>query len=147
MPGAIAPTSLWPRVSGPRPSGERSLLDTCALLSLSRGDLPFEAYRLLREAPEAWVSSVSAWEVALKAAQGKLDVPGTPGGWFDKMIKQHGLHEIPLAARVACAAAALPAIHKDPFDRVIVALGQARDLTILTSDENIRKYPGIRVCW
>jgi PIN domain nuclease of toxin-antitoxin system len=44
---------------------------------------------------------------------------------------------------MACAAAALPLLHRDPFDRVIVALAQAQGLTVLTSDENIGKYPGV----
>jgi PIN domain nuclease of toxin-antitoxin system len=57
------------------------------------------------------------------------------------------LREVPLDASVACAAAALPALHRDPFDRVIVALAQAHGLTVLTSDENIRKYPGVTTLW
>ena len=57
------------------------------------------------------------------------------------------LAEPPLDARIACAAAALPPIHGDPFDRVVVALAGDRALTILTSDENIPKYPGVRTIW
>jgi PIN domain nuclease of toxin-antitoxin system len=45
-------------------------------------------------------------------------------------------------ARVACAA--LPPVHRDPFDRVLVALAQAHALTTLTSDENIQKYPRVK---
>jgi len=52
---------------------------------------------------------------------------------------------VPLDAGLACAAAALPKIHRDPFDRVIVALARARHATILTSDEGIRQYPGVTV--
>jgi PIN domain nuclease of toxin-antitoxin system len=48
---------------------------------------------------------------------------------------------------VACAAAALPRLHRDPFDRVIVALAQAHALTVLTSDENIRRYAGVTTLW
>ena len=46
-----------------------------------------------------------------------------------------------------CTAAALPLFHRDPFDRVIVALAQAHGLTVLTSDENIRKYAGVKTLW
>jgi len=57
------------------------------------------------------------------------------------------LREVPLDAGVACAAAALPPVHRDPFDHVIVALAQAPALTVLTSDENIPKYPGVKTLW
>ncbi len=63
------------------------------------------------------------------------------------MIERYDLREVPLEAAVACAAAALPPLHRDPFDRIIVALAQARGLTVLTSDENIRKYPGVTTLW
>ena len=63
------------------------------------------------------------------------------------MTERYDLREVPLEAAVACAAAALPPLHRDPFDRIIVALAQARGLTVLTSDENIRKYPGVTTLW
>jgi PIN domain nuclease of toxin-antitoxin system len=48
---------------------------------------------------------------------------------------------------VACAAAALPVIHGDAFDRIPVALAHAHTLTILTSDHGIPKYPGVKTLW
>ena len=50
-------------------------------------------------------------------------------------------------AALACAACTLPPIHKDPFDREIVALAQAHGLAVLTSDENIGRYAGVRTLW
>ena len=47
----------------------------------------------------------------------------------------------------ACAAAALPLLHRDPFDRVIVALAQAHGVPVLTSDENIPRYAGVAAIW
>jgi len=123
------------------------LLDTCALLALARGELPDEASTALRTAPEAWVSAVSPWEVAIKAAARKLRLAEPPLAWFLGLAERYGLREIPLDARTACAAAALPPIHRDPFDRVLVALAQANTLTVLTSDENIPKYPAVRTSW
>jgi PIN domain nuclease of toxin-antitoxin system len=55
--------------------------------------------------------------------------------------------KFPLDAAIACAAAALPLVHRDPFDRVIVALAQAHEITVLTSDENIRSYSGVATVW
>jgi PIN domain nuclease of toxin-antitoxin system len=67
--------------------------------------------------------------------------------WFLGLLERYDLRQVALDAAVTCAAAALPPIHRDPFDRVIVALAQAHALTILTSDENIQKYPGVRTLW
>jgi PIN domain nuclease of toxin-antitoxin system len=123
------------------------LLDTCALLALAQGDLPDSAAAALRKAPEAYVSVVSPWEVAIKAAGGKLRLIEQPLQWFQGLVERYELREIPLDAGVACAASTLPLLHRDPFDRVIVALAQERGLTILTADENIRKYPGVTTRW
>ena len=123
------------------------LLDTCALLALARGVLPKGAAAALRSAPEASVSVVSAWEVAIKAAGGKLRLREPPVQWFLGVVERYDLRELPLDARVACAAAALPLVHRDPFDRVIVALAHAHALTVLTSDEHISKYPGVKTLW
>lgn len=57
------------------------------------------------------------------------------------------MKEIPLDAQAACTAAGLPPIHRDPFDRVLVALAQTRALTILTSDTDIPKYSGVATLW
>ncbi len=123
------------------------LLDTCALLALARGELPERAATGLRRAPEANVSAVSAWEVAIKAAAGSLRLAEPAAQWFLGLADRYHLRELPLDARTACAAAALPPIHQDPFDRVLVALAQANALTVLTSDEHIPKYPGVKTLW
>jgi PIN domain nuclease of toxin-antitoxin system len=123
------------------------LLDTCALLALARGELPDQASAALRTAPEAWVSAVSPWEVAIKAAAHKLLLAEPPVEWFVALAERYSLRAIPLDARTTCAAAALPPIHRDPFDRVLVALAQANALTVLTSDKNIPKYPAVKASW
>ena len=123
------------------------LLDTCALLALAGGDLPPAAAAALRTAPDALVCSVSAWEVAIKVAAGKLRLTAPPENWFVDLLERYRLREHPLDARIACAAAALPLLHRDPFDRVLVALAQAEALTVLTSDDNISRYPGTRTIW
>jgi PIN domain nuclease of toxin-antitoxin system len=123
------------------------LLDTCALLALARGELPARARAALRSAPDACVSVVSAWEVALKVKARKIRLKGTPIQWFTGLAERYALRQLPLDARIACVAAALPPIHRDPFDRVLVALAQANTLTVLTSDGNIAKYPGVNTLW
>ena len=68
------------------------------------------------------MSVVAAWEVAIKSAAGQIRLKATPAQWFSGLVEHYDLRELPLDARTACAAAALPTIHRDPFDRVLVAL-------------------------
>ena len=123
------------------------LLDTCAVLALAGGELSDDAAAALRKAPEAFVSVVSPWEVAIKVAGGKLRLTEPPVRWFRGLVERYDLREVPLNAAMACAAAALPLLHRDPFDRVIVALAQAHGLTVLTSDDNIRRYSDVATLW
>ena len=122
------------------------VLDTCALLALATGDLSPRAVSEIRRADQASVSSVTAWEIAIKVGAGKLQLKGPPERWFSDLLEHYHLREVPLDAELACAAAALPKI-RDPFDRAIVALARATDAVVITSDERIRQYPGITVRW
>jgi len=123
------------------------LLDTCALLALSRGELPKAAETALRQAPEACVSAVSAWEVAIKSGAGKLRLPKPPAAWFESLLEHHRLRELPLDYRTACAASLLPLVHRDPFDRVLVAIAQKHSLVIMTSDRILSEYPNVQTIW
>lgn len=98
-------------------------LDTGTLLGLAAGDLPPGA-AALRKAPEAYVSIVSPWEVAIKVAAGKLRLLEPPLHWFRGLAERYGLREPAPETQIACTAAALPLVHRDSFDRVIVALAQ-----------------------
>jgi PIN domain nuclease of toxin-antitoxin system len=123
------------------------LLDTCAALALAEGALPDDASRMLLEASTARVSVVTAWEVAIKVAVGKLRLTVPPARWFEILLEHHELRGVPLDTDTVCAAAALPAIHRDPFDRAIVALARATDSILITSDRRLGEYPGVRVRW
>jgi PIN domain nuclease of toxin-antitoxin system len=123
------------------------VLDTCALLALAAGGLSPQAVTALRRADQASVSSVTAWEIAIKVAVGTLQLNGPPARWFADLLEHYDLREVPLDAELACAAAALPKIHRDPFDRAIVALARATDSVVITSDERIRQYAGVTVLW
>jgi PIN domain nuclease of toxin-antitoxin system len=123
------------------------LLDTCAALALAAGTLPSDAAAALRQAPEARVSVVTAWEIAIKAAAGKLHLAVPPAEWFALLLEHHELRQVAIDAETACAAAALPPLHHDPFDRLIVALARATDSVVLTADERIGQYPGVSVRW
>jgi PIN domain nuclease of toxin-antitoxin system len=123
------------------------LLDACALIALADGALPAAAAAAIRQAPEAYVSVVTPWEVAIKVAAGKLRLRTPPAEWFVGMSERYDLREVMLDSATACAAAALPPLHRDPFDRILAALAQARGWTVVTSDEHIAKYAGVTTVW
>jgi PIN domain nuclease of toxin-antitoxin system len=87
-------------------------------------------------------SSASVWEIAIKRAQGKLNVPH---GLLESM-EQRGFTELPVRSRHAIVAGALPAHHSDPFDRMIVAQAQSEGLTVVTRDPRIAAYD-VPVLW
>src|SRR6266571_4478246 len=82
------------------------------------------------------ISAASAWEIAIKSARGRLRAPED----LEERIEEQGF--TPLAIRIAHAlrAGALPALHRDPFDRMLVAQAQVEGMTIVTRDKNIPRY-------
>ena len=85
------------------------------------------------------VSIISAWEIAIKVSIGKLGFVGGSAIFLKKMQK-NGLELLSLKASYLEYVEILPFIHRDPFDRLLVATAKVDGLTILTADENIRKY-------
>ena len=85
------------------------------------------------------VSIVSAWEIAIKISIGKLIFSGG-AALFLKKLRQFGVEILSIEESHIKIVEILPFIHRDPFDRLLVATAKAEGLTILTADENIRKY-------
>jgi PIN domain nuclease of toxin-antitoxin system len=118
------------------------ILDTCALLWLAAGDrkLSRAALKEINDAPAVYVSAISGFEITLKAAKGKLELPLPVEKWFERVAEHHGLTVLPLGLEVCIAAAQLPPIHDDPFDRFIIATAKLNNLTVVTSDERFEEY-------
>jgi PIN domain nuclease of toxin-antitoxin system len=126
------------------------LLDTCVLLWLAADTtaISARAVELIRNTPEGlFVSAISALEVGQRAAAGKLSLPRPVDAWFAAMVQWHGLHEIPVSGLIAARATLLPAIHRDPFDRLLIATAQEHRLKLLTPDATIAKYPNLDTLW
>lgn len=123
------------------------LLDTCALIALANGPLPTASAKAFGLATHAFVSPASAWEAAIKHKSGKLPLPLPPLLWFQKLCALYRLTELPLNTDLLCAAAELPLIHRDPFDRILIATAQAHQLTLITADRIIPTYPQIITLW
>mgnify|MGYP000190910909 CR=1 FL=1 len=86
-----------------------------------------------------FVSAATGWEIGIKKALGKLRAPDD----LDGVVEQEGFTHLPVTFFHGEQAGALPAVHRDPFDRMLVAQAQAEGLRIITRDSQIRAY-GIR---
>lgn len=118
------------------------ILDTCALLFLANGDrrLSRSARTQMARAPARWFCSISSFEIALKHAQGKLELPLPPVVWLREVQARYGLSELPLDSVVCAAAAQLPQHHRDPFDRFIIAAALHLRVPVVTIDAKFAPY-------
>jgi len=94
------------------------------------------------EGGHCFVSAVTVWEIAIKRALGKLDAPAD----LLDAIEREGFDELLMTAAHGEAAGALPAHHRDPFDRMLVAQAKAERLTVVTVDPAFAAY-GVPVVW
>ena len=120
------------------------LLDTHLLLWAAAGSnkLPPKAADLIQdETNQLLFSAASLWEVAIKAGLNRPDFK-ISAGRFRRALFENGYDELPISGRHAAAIANLPDIHKDPFDRILIAQAQVEDLTLCTSDRIVARYPG-----
>ena len=116
----------------------RYLLDTNVGLWLvdDPGRIRPEVMAALRVGGELTISAASLWEAAIKASLGKLKVRED---WPSRLTEQ-GVVIVPVAQDVAWAVRSLPPVHKDPFDRLIVAQGLHDGSTLVTSDAVLKRY-------
>jgi PIN domain nuclease of toxin-antitoxin system len=121
----------------------RLLLDTSAVVHLAAGTLSSAAADALRAGGLVVLPPVVPWELAIKVKAGKLELPSPPLDYCLSLARRHRLTLLRegLDAALLCAAADLPLIHRDPFDRILVALAIREQLTVLTPDRSIPLYP------
>ena len=121
------------------------LLDTHVFVWMFEGNrrIPQNVIDIIKSAPEmAHISVITAWEIATKIAIGKfqLDRP------LDGIIEDSGYGRLDLSFRNHRRYAALPLLHRDPFDRMLIAQALDEGLTLVTNDRNIRRYD-VPVLW
>jgi PIN domain nuclease of toxin-antitoxin system len=87
------------------------------------------------------VSAATSWEIAIKHARGRLPLPDPPERYVPDLIRRIGAESLAIEHRHALAVAALPPLHQDPFDRLIVAQAKLIDATLVTADERLVDYP------
>ena len=126
----------------------RLLLDTHALLWWLLGDfsLSAEARDAIADAAnDSFVSAVSAWEVSTKHRIGKLPRAGFLVGEFAEIVSSQGFVELPISIRHAQLAGKLPGIHKDPFDRMLIAQAITSEMTIVSNEAVFDAYGAARL--
>lgn len=119
------------------------LLDTHILLWAAGdpGRLPEEARTLIDDRENVlYFSAASLWEVAIKRGLARADFEVDPR-LLRRGLLDNGYDELPVNSAHAVAIDQLPAINKDPFDRILIAQSIVEGLTLLTSDECVARYP------
>jgi len=119
----------------------RLLIDTHVLLWWLADDpaLGGTASALIREPRNiVHVSAASLWEISIKRSQGKLRAPAGMNG----LIEEEGFRPLAISLFHGERAGDLPLLHRDPFDRMLVAQAQAEGLDIVTADSRIGQYGG-----
>lgn len=126
----------------------RLLLDTHLLLwsAASSKRLAREARRLIEDpANEVYFSAASVWEIAIKISLRRKDFRVDLAALLQALTEM-GLTELPVSAAHAARVSGLPLIHRDPFDRLLIAQSIAEPLTLLTNDALLARYgDGVQV--
>jgi PIN domain nuclease of toxin-antitoxin system len=115
------------------------LLDTHAFLWWDASDPRLGAAcsaAIADPANRIFVSAASIWEIVIKQRAGRLSFTGSPS----QAVARNGFLPLPISGEHAEAAAALPPIHQDPFDRILIAQALVRGLVLATADTAIKRY-------
>ncbi|GJL53716.1 MAG: twitching motility protein PilT [Nitrospirales bacterium] len=126
------------------------ILDTCALLWLASDQrkLSAEAKRVIRKhADSLFVSTITAFEVAIKSRGQKLELPLPVAEWYAEVLEFHGIRELPMTSAITIASVQLPALHNDPCDRIIITTGVLHDMKIITCDTLVSQYDAAKTVW
>lgn len=127
----------------------RLLLDTCTFLWLTEGDdrLSDTARSMIVESDnEVFLSPASVWEIVIKHGLGRLLLKQPPDQYIVGQRRLHHIDSLVIDEQTILHIGKLPGIHRDPFDRLLVAQAIIHECLILTPDPLIRRYPA-RVIW
>ena len=123
---------------------EMIVLDTHLWLWLINGNFdrfPAHWMPMFEETSSLGVSPVSCYEIALAHSRGRIKLPGTAREWFDEALESSGIELIPLTAEISVRAVELSPVHRDPFDRLIMATTLVNGGRLASLDGLIRQYP------
>jgi PIN domain nuclease of toxin-antitoxin system len=127
----------------------RLLLDTHAFLWWVTDDdrMSERAGELIADgANDVYFSAASAWEIAIKAGLGRIRLSEDAWSLTPQQLERNAFQALPIHVTHAVAVIALPDLHRDPFDRMLVAQAMSEGLTIVSSDPELARYP-VPVVW
>ena len=120
----------------------RLLIDTHILLWAAAGELSPEAARYIQNMDNTLLfSPASIWEVVIKRGLGREDFDVDPASLYSGLLNA-GYQELPITGRHTLLVSILPPLHKDPFDRILLAQSASEGIPLLTSDSVLAQYPG-----
>lgn len=122
----------------------RVLVDTCTFLWMADDapELSAQARAIVTDPNnEVYLSAASVWEIAIKYALGKLPLPELPRQFVPAQRTLLGLTTLPIEEAAVLALDRLPALHRDPFDRILICQALTHGLVIISPDPRIQQYP------
>ena len=121
----------------------RYLLDTHTFLWMAANpsNLSSKVREIVREKDnKLHLSAASGWEIALLQQLNRVELPDEPQRFIPEAMQRLSVLPLPIGFTTAILAAMLPFIHRDPFDRIIIAEAVKENMTVLTKDKKIAKY-------
>jgi PIN domain nuclease of toxin-antitoxin system len=125
------------------------LLDTHTFLwwNMDDAQLSSLAKEIIADgANEIFLSAATAWEIAIKTARGRLELPEDPTRYVSSRMNLHGFQALPVQIHHAVQVYKLPMYHADPFDRLLIVQSQIESMPLISVDGEIRKYD-VEVVW
>jgi PIN domain nuclease of toxin-antitoxin system len=127
----------------------RALLDTRTFLRWNADDpqLSPRASEIISDGKnEIFLSAASVWEIAIKAAKGRLVLPESPSLYIPDRMSLYRIQPLPVQVSHALHVYDLPPYHADPFDRLLIAQSQLESLPIITADGDFQQYD-VEILW
>ena len=125
------------------------LIDTCAFIwyVLNDKNLSQRVKNIILSSDNVYISYATLWEIAIKQTTGKLQSITMSAYEIAELCRDNGIIILPLKLSYLERIKQLPLIHKDPFDRIIIASAIEENYTLLTNDSEIIKYKDIKTLW
>jgi PIN domain nuclease of toxin-antitoxin system len=114
------------------------------LMSQDFGRFPAGWRDAIETAAQVGVSAICCYEITLAYQRGRLELPCAPSEWFQDALEPAGIMLLPITPEIACRATDLSPIHRDPFDRLIMATALAYEARLASVDRLFPKYPEIQ---
>ena len=127
----------------------RLLLDTVAFIFLAENNAELsQSTRNLIDNPanELFLSAASVWEIAIKYSIGRLELEIPPEDYVPEQRRLHSIESLPISERDALQVGKLPNIHRDPFDRLILAQAIVQGMAVVTNDSRMQRYE-VPIVW